>query len=387
MPARPVAIAEADITITLPYGSDVSALVAEFTTGENVSRVAVNQKAQESGKTTNNFSSPVKYYVTMSTGATRVYTVTVNFTPNPVSLYEDFESYNPGDFPERNFSIFDSYEGLAVEKDNENQVFALTSDQAPVTRMVFTKDLKQQLLGGVKQLSLRVKANNVFSGAFYLSTSANNAGNIVHIWAVRCDIKNNQYTISVGKGSNINDVTLVGNLTADGYITLNLLVDAPQKRYQLSAADETGAQIASGWQAWDSSAFDLNALSQTMFHMNATINQNASVFVDDISLIDFGQKAVLQSQKVLYDAPVLVRLLGEVQGKDPANIKLRTSSGSAVEATNTFDAASGILTIQPAAPLSYPASYVVDFSSYDGRYGAFGGSGHRLCAAFGGYGL
>src|SRR6185437_9948245 len=68
------------ITVSLPFGTDVTALVATFsTTGKSV---AVNGVTQFSGTTTNNFTNPVTYIVTAAHNSTASYTVTVNFTNN-----------------------------------------------------------------------------------------------------------------------------------------------------------------------------------------------------------------------------------------------------------------------------------------------------------------
>jgi hypothetical protein len=61
--------------VKVPIGSDVSALVATFsTTGASV---AVAGTAQVSGVTANNFDRPVIYRVTAANGSTQDYTVTV----------------------------------------------------------------------------------------------------------------------------------------------------------------------------------------------------------------------------------------------------------------------------------------------------------------------
>jgi formylglycine-generating enzyme required for sulfatase activity len=64
-----------DISVTVPYGTDISSLIADFTTtGESVT---ANGNPQFSGNTPNDFTSPVTYIVTAEDGSTRDYTVTV----------------------------------------------------------------------------------------------------------------------------------------------------------------------------------------------------------------------------------------------------------------------------------------------------------------------
>ncbi len=83
------------IVIMMPYGTDVTTLVATFTTtGVNVK---VGSTLQTSGRTSNDFSSPVVYTVTAADAATRNYTVTV--LPSlplaliPISFSGDLISY------------------------------------------------------------------------------------------------------------------------------------------------------------------------------------------------------------------------------------------------------------------------------------------------------
>ena len=72
-------ISGTDISLTVPFGTDVTVLVASFTTtGESVT---VGGTAQTSGTTANDFSSPLTYTVTAADDSTQDYTVTV--APRP----------------------------------------------------------------------------------------------------------------------------------------------------------------------------------------------------------------------------------------------------------------------------------------------------------------
>jgi len=71
-----------NITLTVPYGTDVSNLVATFTTSEEAT-VTVGNVVQESGVTPNDFSQPVEYVVTAQDGVNKKnFTVTVDIAPN-----------------------------------------------------------------------------------------------------------------------------------------------------------------------------------------------------------------------------------------------------------------------------------------------------------------
>ena len=76
------------ITLSVPYGTDVTALVALFTsTGASVT---VNGTSQISGTTPNNFTSSVLYTVTAEDGSTAIYTVSVTIAafviPKPTGV-------------------------------------------------------------------------------------------------------------------------------------------------------------------------------------------------------------------------------------------------------------------------------------------------------------
>lgn len=73
----------ATVAISVPYGTDVSAAVAEFTFVNSKSTAKVGSTAQESGVTTNDFSSPVTYIITAEDGTTtKNYVVTVTELAN-----------------------------------------------------------------------------------------------------------------------------------------------------------------------------------------------------------------------------------------------------------------------------------------------------------------
>jgi hypothetical protein len=74
-PAATGAISGANIAVKVPTATDITALVATFTT--TGASVAVGATAQVSGTTPNDFSSPVTYTVTASDLTTQDYTVTV----------------------------------------------------------------------------------------------------------------------------------------------------------------------------------------------------------------------------------------------------------------------------------------------------------------------
>jgi hypothetical protein len=79
------------VTVTVPYGTNVSTLVATFaTTGASVK---VGSTVQISGTSPNNFTSPVTYTVIAADGSFQDYSVTVTIALNPAKALTAF-SFN-----------------------------------------------------------------------------------------------------------------------------------------------------------------------------------------------------------------------------------------------------------------------------------------------------
>jgi hypothetical protein len=75
------------IAVTMPFGTDVTSLVATFTT--TGASVKVGSTVQTSGTTANSFTNPVTYTVTAVNASTQDYTVTVMVSSNPSILLSD----------------------------------------------------------------------------------------------------------------------------------------------------------------------------------------------------------------------------------------------------------------------------------------------------------
>ncbi len=90
-------ISGTDISVTVPFNTNVGALVATFTT--TGTSVKVGSTVQVSGTTANDFASPVDYIVTASDGTTQTYTVTVTIaadTAKEITSFSFESSKNPG---------------------------------------------------------------------------------------------------------------------------------------------------------------------------------------------------------------------------------------------------------------------------------------------------
>jgi capsid protein len=84
----PATISGTTITATVPFGTNVNALVATFsTTGASV---GVGGNPQTSGVTKNNFTTQVVYMVTAADGSQQSYTVSVAIAPSPAKDITSF---------------------------------------------------------------------------------------------------------------------------------------------------------------------------------------------------------------------------------------------------------------------------------------------------------
>jgi hypothetical protein len=76
------------VALTVPFGTNVTALIATFTT--TGASVKVGAAVQTSGTTPNNFTSPLTYTVTAANATTQNYIVTVTIAPNPAKAITAF---------------------------------------------------------------------------------------------------------------------------------------------------------------------------------------------------------------------------------------------------------------------------------------------------------
>lgn len=104
-------IVDDEITATVPFGTDVSALVATFTT--TGARVTVGGTLQTSGQTPNDFRSPVVYRVAAPDDNARDYTVTVTIAPNAAKELTSFQ-LRPLENPQLTGPVFATISGTNI---------------------------------------------------------------------------------------------------------------------------------------------------------------------------------------------------------------------------------------------------------------------------------
>lgn len=141
-----------NIAVTVPNGTNVTALIATFTTAGT--RVTVGNVAQASGVTPNNFTSPVVYTVSNETGR-MTYTVTVTVAPSSAKAITAYSLNGT-------IGVI-SGQNIAVTMPNGTNVTALIA--------TFTTTGVGVSVGGVTQTSA-VTPNDFTSPVTYIVTAA-----------------------------------------------------------------------------------------------------------------------------------------------------------------------------------------------------------------------
>jgi len=140
------------VSLTLPYGTDRSALVASFTSTGAV--VKVGNTVQVSGITANNFNSPVVYSVTAEDGSTQNFTVSITNALNSSKSITDF-----------------AFEFAVANISNNDIMLTLPFGVSRTSLIVkFTSTGVSTKVGNVEQVS-GISANNFTSPVIYRVTA------------------------------------------------------------------------------------------------------------------------------------------------------------------------------------------------------------------------
>jgi len=109
------------IAVTVPYGTNITALVATFT---STGSVKVGTTTQTSGVTPNNFTNPVAYIVTAGNATTATYTVTVTVASNTAKA---ITAYSFSGYTGASGVINETAKTIAVTVPNGTNVTALVA--------------------------------------------------------------------------------------------------------------------------------------------------------------------------------------------------------------------------------------------------------------------
>ncbi len=153
------------IAVSVPYGTDVTALVADFST--DGSSVSVGGTDQTSGSTANDFSSDVTYTVMAVNTTTQNYTVTVTIAPSSAKSITAFsfkDAANTSLSVDATGTIDETNQTISVSVPFETDVAALVAD--------FSTTGSSISVGSIDQTSGST-ANDFSSAVTYTVTAAN----------------------------------------------------------------------------------------------------------------------------------------------------------------------------------------------------------------------
>jgi NHL repeat len=176
------------VAVTLPHGTDVTALVATFaTTG---SSVKVGSTVQVSGTTANDFTSPVIYTVTAADGSTASYTMTITVASSSSKAITAFSFASPP--------------VTGVINENAKTIAVTVPYGTDVTALVatFTTTGASVKVGSTEQVS-GVTANNFTNPVIYTVTAA--------------DGSTASYTVTVSRAAQKGSISTVAGTGSQGY--------------------------------------------------------------------------------------------------------------------------------------------------------------------------
>ncbi|PKL35928.1 MAG: hypothetical protein CVV44_20650 [Spirochaetae bacterium HGW-Spirochaetae-1] len=242
------------ITATVPYGTDVTAMVASFaTTGASVH---IGATLQISGSTPNDFSSPVTYTVTAGDGSMQDYSVTVNIAAGtPYEILHDTGSNSAWFGGDANYAggrNVGQGQSVLIDQDIILESFSI-SMATPFANNVdsSTGDVTLRLIirnaGGVMLDSIDLVVPASYSGGWITWTPIN---------------------MSVASGTTlIFTAYLVGGYDTNeltAYIDANLVTDSYSngRRYDINGAYTDAAMET--WSNWGTQDYDLHFWLQGM---------------------------------------------------------------------------------------------------------------------------
>lgn len=220
-----------DINATVPYGTNVSNLIATFTNSA-LSTVKVGATTQVSGTTVNDFMSPVNYVVTAQDNSTQNYTVTITVTP--ASNAKDITAFGlvtpntsgvisgttitltvPYGTDVRKLVATFSLSNLATVKVGNNaQSNGVTQNDftSPVSYTVTAQDNSSQTYTVVVVISPKVKSSAKDITAFSISSPT-----------TACVISGTTITATVPYATNVTNLTATFLVSDSAKVTINTL--------------------------------------------------------------------------------------------------------------------------------------------------------------------
>jgi hypothetical protein len=325
-----------NISLTVPLGTDVSSLTAQFILSEGAT-VKVANNTQTSEQTTNNFTSPLKYVVTAQDGfTTREYTVTVTIqqsTLNTACEITAFSLKNPsvtGTIVGNNITLsvpsgtnltgliaqFTASTGAKVTIGTADQVSGLTANNftAALTYTVTAEDGKT-----TKQYIVTVNVEK--SAACEITAFSLKSPSVVGV------ISGDKITLTVPSG------TSVASLVAE--FTLSAGASA-----KIGTVAQTSGQTTNNFTTaltYTITAEDTKTTKQ--YIVNVNIEKSAACEITAFSLKSPSVVGVIAGDKITLTVPSgtnVSSLLAEFTLSNGASVKIGTVVQTSGQTTNNF---------------------------------------------------
>ena len=233
-PVVKASISGLNITATVPYGTNVSALVATFT-ASNLATVSVGQIVQVSGTTANNFTNAVTYTVTAEDGTTQNYVVTVTIAPAPKSSAKQITAFS--------FNGLNPVVTATVSGTNITATVPYGTNVAALVATFTASNLATVSVGQIVQVS-GTTANNFTNAVTYIVTAedgttqnyvvsviitpASSAKSLtvfaIKTPAVTATIAGNKITATVPYGTNISSLIATYTGSSKAYVRVGNVI-------------------------------------------------------------------------------------------------------------------------------------------------------------------
>jgi hypothetical protein len=154
------------ISVTLPYGTDVTGLVASFTTSG--AHVTVGDALQASGTTQNDFSGPVEYLVAAEDGSTAAYMATVAIAAAPADvLCSAAITVAPDDL--RKVLSASGFPGLELNMGMKKTAYGTSSNCVPTYVEIVNNGIESVTLSTVQADLLSKLSNAIYAPGSLMS--------------------------------------------------------------------------------------------------------------------------------------------------------------------------------------------------------------------------
>ncbi len=199
------------VAVSVPSGTNLSALAAAFAFYSAGASATVGGVAQVSGTTRNNFTSPVEYTVTAANGSTQLWTVTITPVGGSTAPAAITSFTVPG---QKGASVIFTSGSVSLTYGSVNITVPYGTNRAVLAAIFTLAPGASAKVGGVVQVS-GVTTNNFTSPVKYSVTAADKT---TQVWTVSIASANRIVTSTFGLPAAITSFTVPGQVESGIYI-------------------------------------------------------------------------------------------------------------------------------------------------------------------------